>query len=319
MARFKNTKGMVILLLFLVPALANAATTMNCLNRDYIVNALPAGLDSYAYCTPDIDQITGLYNSRLAAIAVEFNKPPVNFEGSPIPAYADTIKSLPPVPGTLLMVLVGFLCVSLVKDRRVWLAALAGLLWAGQAGFAVLPQLALQMASKKQSEQQSSPDVARLCEPDYPCRLRSDIEGTSYIGLLRRLAGMPDATVSFLPRIAVRDKLQQESKKIITQFCRRPGYSNTSTRSLCHFKAISLFEGNSYQINHYFGKGPHFAIMGLLSCLIRSTDCLAPRAEQPVYLSTAFIFANLARGPPSLTRIDNLLNWRINAQNPSSS
>jgi hypothetical protein len=39
--------------------------------------------------------------------------------------------------------------------------------------------------------------------------------------------------------------------------------------------------------------------MGLLSCLIRTTGCLETKAEQRVYFSSAFIFANLARGPPS--------------------
>jgi hypothetical protein len=297
MARGKNTKGMVILL-FLVPALADAAPTMSGLGRDLIMGALSVDSDSRAYYSPEIDQITGLYNPRLAAIAAEFNKPPVSFTGAP--PTANTIKSLPGVPGTFLMVFVGFLCVSLVKDRRIWLATLAGLLWAGQAGFAALPQLTSQLAGKRQSEQQYSPDVARLCEPEHPCRLRSDIEGTSYISLLRHLAGIPGVAVSLLPRIAVRDKLQREYKKMTSQFCCRTEYPNISAQGICHTKTFALlFEGNLHPINHYFGKAPHLALTGLSSCIIRATNCLAPRVEQPVCFSPAFIFANLARGPPA--------------------
>jgi predicted small secreted protein len=249
MARGKNTKGMVILL-FLVSALADAAPTMNGLGRDIIMGALSADSDSRAYYSPGITQITGLYNPRLAAIAAEFNKPPVSFTGAPPPD--NTIKSLPGVPGTLLMVFVGFLCVSLVKDRRVWLATFAGLIWAGQAGFTALPQLASQLTGKRQSEQQYSPDVALLCEPEHPCRLRSDIEGTSYISLLHHLAGIPGAAASLLPRIDVQDKLQREYKKMTSQFCCRTEYTNISAKGICRTKTFDLlFEGNLHPINHY--------------------------------------------------------------------
>jgi hypothetical protein len=40
------------------------------------------------------------------------------------------------------------------------------------------------------------------------------------------------------------------------------------------------------------------AMVGLASDTIKSTSCLACAAEQPVCFSPAFIFSNLARGPP---------------------
>ena len=84
MARGKKTKGMVILL-FLVPTLANAALTMNGLGGDFIESALSADLVSHDCYGPEISQITGRYNPRLAVFAAEFNKPPVSFAGSSPP------------------------------------------------------------------------------------------------------------------------------------------------------------------------------------------------------------------------------------------
>lgn len=298
MARGKKTKGMVILL-FLVPTLANAALTMNGLGGDFIESALSADLVSHDCYGPEISQITGRYNPRLAVFAAEFNKPPVSFAGSSPPD--NTIKSLPGVPGALLMVFVGFLCVSMVKDRKVWLAALAGLLWAGQAGFAVLPQLALNLAGKKQSEQQYSPDIVRLCEPEYPCHLRSDIEGTSYIGLLRHLAGIPGTAASLLPRIAVRDQLQQESEIMTKRIFCRIGCFNTYAQSVCRPKTFAVFDCSYHRLYRYLSKSPHLAIKGLSPCPNRTIDCLALRAGRPVSFSPSFIFTSLARGPPTRT------------------
>ena len=45
---------------------------------------------------------------------------------------------------------------------------------------------------------------------------------------------------------------------------------------------------------------PQFAIMGLSSHVIPATNCLAAKVEQFDYFSPAFIFAELARGPPEL-------------------
>jgi hypothetical protein len=97
------------------------------------------------------------------------------------------------------MVAAGFACISLVRDRKVWLAALAGLLWAGQAGMQALPQLASQLsANVRGTEQQRAAGLAYPFRVEESSRLRSDIEGTQYIGLLRHLAGIPDAAVPFV-------------------------------------------------------------------------------------------------------------------------
>ncbi len=136
-------------------------------------------------------------DSYLAGVAAEFLKPPPAFTGSPaLPVGA---KSLPAVPGALLMVLTGFLCVSLVKDRKVWLAALASLLWLGQAGIQAVPQLALRLSHRNHTEQQFAAELTYPYFLENSNRLRSDIEGTQYIGLLHHLAGIPPQDTNSFP------------------------------------------------------------------------------------------------------------------------
>jgi hypothetical protein len=143
------------------------------------------------------EEVVGPIDAKLANLGREFLQPPPSFAG-----LSDTqgnyVKPLPAVPTAVLMVLSGFLCVSLVRDRRVWLAALAGLLWAGQIGIQALPQLALRLSHGNLNKQQL---CAALSYPSYlenSHRLRSDIEGTQYIGLLHHLAGIPEAKSCYL-------------------------------------------------------------------------------------------------------------------------
>jgi len=305
MVRGKDTNGMVMLLLFVAATFANAAPKLGGNDISFVSSDSSSNLCVYAFISSEINPITGLCNPNLAAIASEFHKPPVSFVGSS--PQADRIKLLPPVPGTLLMVLVGFLCVSFVKDRRFWLTTLTGLLWAGQAGFIVLPHLASHLAGKKQIEQKFSADVARLSEPKHPCRLRSDIEGTPYIGLLHHLAGIPGDVVPFLPRIGVRDKLKHEYKKNTAQSCYLSEYFNTSAQRLCNHTLFAIFESRLNKRNHYFDRAHQLAITGSSACIIRETDCIALRAVQLIYFTPAFITANLARGPPNIIQIFYLL------------
>jgi len=261
----------VTFLLFAVSA-ANAAPTIS--NGDVLYCAVSPSSNLDIKAVPELAELTEYSDSHLASVAAEFLKPPTDF---PALAASPVInaKALPAVPAAFLMVLTGFLCISLVRDRKIWLAALAGLLWAGQTGLQVLPQLALRLGHNNYSQQKVCGEFTYPFYLENSDRLRSDIEGTQYIGLLHHLAGIPDSTtsrlqprLSFLPRILVRDKLQQVRN---TQYVIR----NTN-------------------------EAPQFAIIKLLSRLIPPTICLAPRAEQFICFSPAFIFENLPRGPPKL-------------------
>ncbi len=257
----KGSKLLILLLSLVVVTATKAATTMSDCNRDFEACALSASSDAHIRFVPETSQVSEPCNSHLAAIAAEFLKPPVSFTNLPGPPVG--AKSLPPVPGALLMVLTGFLYVSLVKDRKVWLAALAGLLWAGQTGIQALPQLAAHLSSKKHIQRKSPVSTVCLHQLENFGRLRSDIEGTQYIGLLHHLAGIPH-------------------RKNVSQFCFRSGYSPTSVRTADKLRV------------------PQFAVLSFSFHLIQATNCSAARAEQSVYFPQALIFAQLPRGPPNL-------------------
>lgn len=247
-----NNKWVFVLVPLLVLSVANAAPTASNYNSG-VVSAVSPTSNPHITTVPEVIQIVELSDSHLAQIAAGFLKPPPAFTSSP--ATPVGAKSMPAVPGALFMGLTGFLCVSLVKDRRFWLAALTGLLWVGQTGIQAVPQLAVHFSHKNHIEQQFD---AKLTYPYNinleNSRLRSDVDGTQYIGLLHHLAGIPDSTMSLL--------------------------SQVSSQTEDEFRA------------------PQFAIMGLSSHIISATNCLAAKVEQFIYFSPAFIFDNLARGPP---------------------
>ena len=182
-------KGLLLFLSLLVASASIAAPTVSDYNRDVAAPTLSLSADIDSTQTYEINQIGEPTNSHLASVAAEFLKPPVD---SKSPASPSQPKPLPPVPGAIFLGLAGFLCVSLVRDRRVWLTALAGLLWLGQTGFAALPQLASHLRNKKQIQQQSPASLTYVSELEGSFRLRSDLEGTQYIGVLRHLAGIPN-------------------------------------------------------------------------------------------------------------------------------
>jgi len=183
-------KWLLVSLSLLVASAVSAVPTVSDYNRDVAAPTLSLISDASHIESYEINQIGEPSNSQLASVAAEFLKPPVD---SKSPASLSQPKPLPPVPGAIFLGLAGFLCVSLVRDRRVWLTALAGLLWLGQTGFAALPQLASHIRSKKQIQQQSPAGLIYVSQLDGSLRSRSDLEGTEYIGLLRHLAGIPNS------------------------------------------------------------------------------------------------------------------------------
>ncbi len=258
--------------LFFVVSVANASPTIA--NRDAIllISSSPADTQSSTACV--INNIVEPVNAELANLGIEFLQPPASLAdlGG---ARNNSVKSLPAVPATMLMVLIGFLCVSFVRDRRVWLSAMAGLLWIGHAGVQAIPQLALRLSHKNHSEQQLYAELTYPHCLENSKRLRSDIEGTQYIGLLHHLAGIPGAGFVLNSCFSI-----LESRFLRASSVQHPALSieplalgvNTSQRALL---------SEQYSLNSPF-------------------NCLASIAEQFVYFSPAFIFDNLARGPPLL-------------------
>jgi len=229
-------------------------------------------------------------NSHLANIGVELLKPPADLRSSaPVGA-----KILPPIPAALFMVLTGFLCVSLVNDRRLWLAALAGLLWAGQAGFHAIPQLAAYMSSQKNIQRKTPDNTACLYRVEDCCRSRSDIEGTRYIGLLHHLAAIPAGTKSLLlPASLASLQAQRAVSSERTKAC--PERSRMGRRASILIaprkRVVSVRTKSEAGVSK-------FAITHFSSLLDSVFVCPAVRAEQYIHFLPASTFAQLARGPP---------------------
>jgi len=295
MVRGSKINGMVMLLLLLGTAIVYAAPTISDNAEDGVLFAEPDSSYVYSHYGQVKDSDAGLFKSHLVFISEEFNKPPVTYD-NPIDKEVG-VKSLPPAPGTFLMAFVGFLCVSLVKDRRIWLAILSGVLWVSQAGISLLPQLALNLSAKALPQKQSSSHcLARSYEPKRSNRLRSDIEGTRYVGLLRHLDGIPNAETSSLPFTKVRLKLTEAFGRTSLSFYRRTCCPGQSVQSFC--SPGPLLRDNFQNTFRYYKKAPHFAITAISFCLNHAIHCLISGAGQLNCITTAFINASLARGPP---------------------
>jgi len=169
-----------------------------------VAGASPTGMrygaDLHAGLSPEITRgatstsVNSIFepvSAELASLGKEFLQLPQNSTASP-DLRSTAIRPLPAVPATALMLLSGFLCVSLYKDRKVWLMVLMGILWAGHAGLQTIPRLAHHFDQKHTKKQIYAKQTQSRCLQNFS-RLRSDIEGTGYIGLLNYLAGIPVA------------------------------------------------------------------------------------------------------------------------------
>ncbi len=281
---YKSSRLSVVLLLLVMATAAKGGPTMCNCNESFPAGVVSPSSEAHIIFVRETSQITEPSNSHLANIGAELLRPPADFTNSPLIGA----QSLPPVPAALFMVLTGFLCVSLVKDRRVWLGALAGLLWAGQTGIQAIPKLAAHISSKKHLQRKSHTNTVRLHQFEESLRLRSDIEGTKYIGLLHHLAGIPNDAMSStrspmsFPVSSTGQALpKQESRIKIVHLCYRFVALKSNARTNCNLAA------------------PQFAIPHLSSLLIQATNCPAPGAKQYIHFSPGFTFAHLARGPPN--------------------
>lgn len=144
--RGRITKGMVVLLLILPVVGECVPTLVDWASSAVLCSAARSRVESLEFRLGTVS-IAGRNHSPLAAVAAEFHKPPVRYPGLSSPAIVT--KSLPAVPGALLMVVVGFVCVSAVRDCRTWLAVVTWLLWAGESGFSLLPRVALCVAGDR--------------------------------------------------------------------------------------------------------------------------------------------------------------------------
>ena len=271
----------LLFLTFILSVASAVSAAPTATNGNAISKAGPGGDDSRAVSVHDFGQLAESSGSSFAAAAAEFlEAPEVSTDRSE--SASVRVRTLPAIPGAVLMVLTGFVCVSLVRDRRVWLAALAGLIWAGQAGIQTIPRFAYRATHKSHHWRWFDARLAYTDEFEHTCRLRSDIEGTQYIGLLHYLAGIPDSTF-LLPASVPSSRMALASLR-----ARRSNFSLPAKR------LSSIQTANTLTASQP-------AIICLSSYPVSLLNCLAAEARQFICFSPAFIFENLARGPPLLT------------------
>jgi len=223
---------------------------------DCATNVTTYGLGPSAAC----DQISELGRAIL--------RPP---SGSQITVASGNLRCLPALPSAIIMVLTGFICVSLIRDRRAWLVALTGLLWVGQTGIWALPELTSRLSRRVHSGQQVNTTLAAsypLGGGYYPDSYSEEIR---YIGLLHHLAGIPqDSSSAFTNRRV----------SPLTRLCRS-------------VQSTTGFSSNGRDIR----ASQDATVLGQLA-LSKHLNCLVSGTRQFVCFSPALIFCSLPRGPP---------------------
>ena len=209
---------------------------------------------------------SSVVNDRMAELAGALLRPPStdNLMTSGGDQY------LPAVPPALLMVLTGFFCVSLIRDRRTWVAVLTGLLWVGQTGINALPELTSRISRRVQTSRLVEPTllVAYPLGGDY--YPESFNEQTRYTGLLHHLEGIPQGTSAF-----------SHIRKIVI--------SSGVEKS-------ALIRG--FRSADKVTRASQYAIVSVLSFLNTTYNCLVRPTRQFVCFTPAFIFNLIPRGPP---------------------
>jgi hypothetical protein len=180
-----------ITILFLVGA--STVFAIDNAERFGIESIMPLQVSSCTELGTTRERQSEYIDMSLATAAKDFLNPPAGFVQLPDRLPVGFV-TLPAVPAAIFMVLCGFLCVVFVKDRRVWLVALAGLFWAGQAGINAIPKLVLCLAERNNS---SPTQLSQTLYLGHSSVLPGYSEGTRYIGLLRHLAGIPVSSFKF--------------------------------------------------------------------------------------------------------------------------
>jgi len=214
-------------------------------------------------------------DSSLADIGTELTKIPSTEETAGhlasvfgVSGVSSDYKVIPAVPAALTLVLTGFLCISLVRDRKTWLAACVGLVCLSHFGISALPKLADNLRVALKPGEVSSVVSRRIALFASRLRVRSEVEETRYIALLRMLSGIPDSGRSSTFNII------------------------SSTDSVCNL-VISTQSNLKYKVSTFAAYISNlFGFETLSSCPVRSTG-------HSLAFTSAFCISNLPHGPPS--------------------
>lgn len=262
---FKLTRFWPVLLVLCGVSTIHAAPTVS--NEGLILGEQLQSNHTILLCESVPESLIESSQLPLAELGKQILKPPAD-NGISTDANV-TIKALPPVPAALLMTLIGFFCVSLARDRKIYLATLAALLWAGQAGVGAIPQLADHIWRHVNNAKHHNPKPQRLSLIADDVRSRTEIEGAQFAALMHYLEGIPkNVTLSVNPKL---------SNLYFPKICARTlSAPIISSESVVDFAAILAAENK----------------------LDVANNSLALNAGWFAVFSPAFIFDELPRGPP---------------------
>lgn len=267
-----HVEKLFVLILLLIAGLSDVSLAVITVNGACCIGyESPTPAAQTAILVNPVD-VSNSCSFSLAEIGVELLKAPsakaVAGNLASVAGLSSDYKVLPTVPAAFVLVLTGFLCVSLVKDRKTWLAAFVGLVCIGQFSISALPKLVDNLRNAFKESGVSSHVSQQVSLNDFNFGILSDVKDTGYIGLLRKLSGIPDSS----------------SNSTFNMF------SNADL--VCNF-AISAQSKLNYEATTFVVSiSNSLGLESLSSCHIQST-------RQVVIFSPAFIISNLAHGPPA--------------------
>ncbi len=187
----------------------------------------------------------------------------------------NNIRKLPAVPGAVLLGLTGFLCITLVRDRKTYLAILIAMVSLSQQGIYAVPELAVRFGHAghiaKHSLEAKSHDV-------YLPNIAfwgQDSQERNFFGLLRRLAAVPGHHTHTFTSISINRGGNKRFKGGLL-LLEEPGLFCASKKAIPSVPAVPSIQ----------------------SSLTPLTEFPAERFTHTIPFSPAFTFTRLARGPP---------------------
>lgn len=180
---------LILFLSLMIVTCANASPTVLNSSLNISPDAAIIAPDSSSVILPNSVFSVEFEKVHFASLAEDFIKPPSHEVDHP---KLTSTRALPALPATSALVLVGFLTITIVRDRRSWLGVIEGSFKAGSVGLDILPKLAYILCKRNIFDNLILTAKLNLHHFGNSIRLRSDLEGTSYIALLRSIAGIPD-------------------------------------------------------------------------------------------------------------------------------
>ena len=251
---------------------AASPTVIEDIDTSFVVVSVADIVDSAA---PDIADFIEPARSELADAGRVLCRPFDVFGGST--ASRNNIRKLPAGPGAVLLGLMGFLCVTLVMDRKTYVTILIAMVSLGQQGMYAVPELAARFGHAghiaKHSLEAKSHNVYL---PNIAFGER-DSEGRDFLGLLRRLAAVPGHHTHTFTNISISvSKGGNKRFKGGLLLLEEPGLFCASKRAIPSVAAAPSTQ----------------------SILNPLTEFPAERFTHAISFSPAFTFTRLARGPP---------------------